>query len=335
MDIAAIDSHTAGEPTRVIVAGFPPIPGATVLDKMEYFRQHLDHLRRAVLWEPRGHADMVGAVLVPPSAEGATLGAFFMDAGGYLTMCGHGTMGVITVAIEEGLVACPGGGIGVVDTPAGPVPFRASVVAGRVEEVTIRNVPSFLLASDVPLVLERAGRVVIDVAYGGNWFALVDVAQLGVPVAAEHLPFFVETGVEILREANVRVPVRHPAIEAPQTIDLVEFYEDGMREGCAGSRNVVVFGRGQYDRSPCGTGTSARLAMLHARGRLALNEPYVSESIIGSTFRARLVAETPVGPIPAVVPEIAGRAWVTGRNTLVVHQQDPFAEGFLGGPRPG
>jgi proline racemase len=332
-EITTIDSHTAGEPTRIITGGVPTLPGLTILDKMRYFERHLDHLRRAILWEPRGHSDMVGAVVVPPCDDRALLGAFFLDAGGYLSMCGHGTIGLVTVALEEGLATCPSS-VGIVDTPAGLVAFRVSLHAGRVEEVTIRNVPSWLFESNLSLSLDSGRQVLVDVAYGGNWFALVDVSQFGIEVLPEHLDFFVRTGMSILRQANKVLTVMHPIGGRTETIDLVEFYDDCSPNHAASSRNVVIFGNGQFDRSPCGTGTCAKMAMLHARGRLGLNETYVSESIMGSLFIGRLVGETSIGAVQAVVPEITGRAWITGRNTLIVDSNDPFASGFLTSSSP-
>jgi proline racemase len=297
---------------------------------MEFFRAHFDYLRTALMCEPRGHSDMVGAVLVRPSDPRAALAAFFVDAAGYLTMCGHGTMGLVTVALEEGLLSRKAAEHGAVETPAGLVRFRAALTGSRVREVTLCNVPSFLFLKSAVVALGSPRSVSLDVAYGGNWFALVDARQFGLKIVGENLRSFVELGMSILSAVNRTVHVEHPTRRSPETIDLVEFYDEEEQFARSGvdSRNVVIFGKGQCDRSPCGTGLSARMAALYARGQLALHDDYFSSSILGSVFRGRLIDVVDLGSMRAVIPEITGRAWITGRQTLIFESDDPLAHGF-------
>jgi proline racemase len=317
MNVEAVDSHTEGMPTRVVTAGVDPIPGATMLERKLHFEREMDDLRLLLMREPRGHSAMSGAILQPPTRDDADWGVLFIEVSGCLPMCGHGTIGVATVLVETGRVAVREPETVVrLDTPAGLVEARVAVSGGRARSVTLRNVPSFLYERD-----RTAAGVVCDLAFGGNFYALVPVDD----VDPERADEYVRRGLEIMAAVNEDPPA-HPDDPRIAGCRHVVFHAAG-RDG-ADARNATAIHPGWLDRSPCGTGTSARMAALHARGELALGEPFVNESLIGTRFTGRLVEETRVGPFDAVVPEITGRAWVTGTATYVLDADDPFPVGF-------
>jgi proline racemase len=309
MRIEAVDSHTEGMPTRVVTAGVDPIPGATMLERKLHFE--------AEMREPRGHAAMSGAILQPPTRDDADWGVLFIEVSGCLPMCGHGTIGVATVLVERGLVEVRDPETVVrLDTPAGLVEARVAVEEGRARSVTLRNVPAFLHERG-----RRAAGAVCDIAFGGNFYALVAVDDVD-PARAEE---YIRRGAEIMAAVNEDPPV-HPEDPRIAGCRHVVFHAPG-RDG-ADARNATSIHPGWLDRSPCGTGTCARMAALHAAGELALGEAFVNESIIGTRFTGRLVGETTVGGVPAVVPEISGRAWITGSGEYVLEADDPFPAGF-------
>jgi proline racemase len=317
MRVDAVDSHTEGMPTRVITAGVDPIPGATMLERKLRFEAEMDDLRLLLMREPRGHSAMSGAILQPPTRADADWGVLFIEVSGCLPMCGHGTIGVATVLVESGLVDVREPETVVrLDTPAGLVEARVAVEGGRARSVTLRNVPAFLHESG-----RRAGDAECDIAFGGNFYALVAVEDVDPARAAE----YIRRGAEIMAAVNEDPPV-HPGDPRISGCRHVVFHAPG-RDG-AHARNATSIHPGWLDRSPCGTGTCARMAQLHARGALALGEPFVNESLIGTRFTGRLVGETTVGDRPAVVPEITGRAWVTGTGQYVLAADDPFPAGF-------
>lgn len=327
--VHCVDAHTAGEPTRVVVGGLPPIPGESMPAKRQFLARHFDWLRRGLLHEPRGHADMFGAVILPPSRPEATLGVVFMDSGGYLSMCGHGTIGVVTVAVETGMVPAQEPCVDLVlDTPAGLVATKVAIADGRVREVTFRNVPAFLYARDVSVTVPEWSAISLDIAFGGNFFALVPAVRLGFRLDFTCLRELISAGLAVREAVNAAVAVCHPTEPAIAQVDLVEFYGPAA-SGEAHLRNVVVFGAGSVDRSPCGTGTCAKMAAMHARGELAIGEEFRHESILGTIFRGRLVGRTLVGDYEAVVPEITGSAYLTGFHQFVFDPYDPLRDGFL------
>jgi proline racemase len=317
MRIEAVDSHTEGMPTRVVTAGVDPIPGATMLERKLRFEAEMDDLRLLLMREPRGHSAMSGAILQPPTRDDADWGVLFIEVSGCLPMCGHGTIGVATVLVETGLVEVREPETVVrLDTPAGLVEARVAVSGGRARAVTLRNVPAFLYERG-----RAVGDVVCDIAFGGNFYALVPVETVDPAQAGE----LIRNGLEIMAGINERPPV-HPLDPRISGCRHVVFHAPG-RDG-AHARNATSIHPGWLDRSPCGTGTCARMAQLHARGELALGEPFVNESLIGTRFTGRLVGETDVGGLPGVVPEITGRAWITGRGEYVLEADDPFPAGF-------
>ena len=324
---SAVDSHTEGMPTRVVTSGVGPIPGASMLERKLHFEEHLDHLRLLLMREPRGHGAMSGAILQPPLAEGADLGVLFIEVTGCLPMCGHGTIGVATVLVETGMVEVTEPETLVrLDTPAGLVEARVAVEGGRARSVSLRNVPSFLLGAGLRAQL-NGGTLDYDMAFGGNFYALLPAASAGLTVDPARSSELIEAGLELMDAINRSEPPVHPADERIAGCRHVVFTAPG-EDGPHSQRSATSIHPGWLDRSPCGTGTSAKLAQLHARGELAVGDEFVNRSVIGTRFGARIVAETEVAGLPAVVPEITGRAWITGMAQYVLDPEDPFPAGF-------
>lgn len=325
--IRTIDAHAAGEPLRLIVDGFPSPRGRTMMDKREWLKRHADRLRRIVMLEPRGHADMYGAILTEPVSPGSHAGVLFMHNKGYSAMCGHGIIAVTTVALERGLLMPGGDGSTVVyDVPAGTIRATASVVNGRVERVAFANVPSFVLAGGLAV---KAGsrQIRVDVAFGGEFYAIVDSEAVGLPLDAAHLPELRRAGAEIVRAVEAVQEFAHPLDPSVRGIDGTIFTGPPREEG-ADLRNVTVFADGEIDRSPCGTGTAAVMAVVDAMGLLAAERPFVHESLIGTRLTGQVLARTKVGELEAIVPEISGSAWITGDHTFIVQDDDPLGSGF-------
>jgi trans-L-3-hydroxyproline dehydratase len=334
--IRTIDAHTAGEPLRLVVDGLPSPEGGTMLARREWARRHVDHLRRAIMLEPRGHADMYGALLTEPVTAGAHAGVLFMHNEGWSTMCGHGVIAVATIAVERGLmwdVATAGGPTVdmVLDVPAGPVKTRARVetVDGRpkVTEVAFHNPPSFVLAPGVPMTVQ--GRTfTADVSFGGAFYAIVDAEAAGLSIDVQKLPELRRMGMAIAREAEKLVKVVHPGEPGLTGVYGTIFTAPAQAAG-AHLRNVTVFADAEVDRSPCGSGTAAVMAVLDEMGVLSSGDgTFVHESLIGTLFRGRVASRLRVGDYPAIVPEIAGSAWITGEHTFLIDADDPLRAGF-------
>ncbi len=324
---AAVDSHTEGMPTRVVTGGLGPVPGASMQERRLYFEEHLDHLRLLLMREPRGHSAMSGAFLQPPTRPDADWGVLFVEVSGLLPMCGHGTIGVATVLVETGMVAVSEPETVIrLDTPAGLVEATVQVRDDRAERVRLRNVPAFVTALDAEVEVDSLGPVSYDMAYGGNFYALVSAASVGLDPVPASAQVLIDRGLEIIAAINASARPVHPLDPAIGGCKHVVFHAPG-RDG-ADARNATAIHPGWLDRSPCGTGTSARMAALHARGELALGQEFVNESIIGSRFTGRLLEETTLGSLPAVVPEVSGRAWITGMSQYLLDPTDPFPAGF-------
>jgi proline racemase/trans-L-3-hydroxyproline dehydratase len=326
--ISAIDTHTEGNPERVVTGGIPSIPGKTMLEKSKFARDNLDYLRTMLVHEPRGHSNMYAALLVPPAVEEADIGVLYLEPGGYVTMCGHGTIAICTVLIETGIIKArePETDI-TLDTPAGLVRAKVAVKEGRAESVTIRNVPSFLYQADVELDIADVGRVKLDIAYGGNFYAIVEAERVGLDVRTENVNKLISLGAKIWQAVNQQVEIHHPQEPQIDCINYVEFCAPATHPK-ATMKNAVVVPPAGMDRSPCGTGTCAKMATLYSKGKLSLKEEFVYESIIGTLFYGELIEETKVGEYPAVVPTIRGSAYITGIHQFVVDPRDPFPEGF-------
>ena len=332
--VQTIDAHAGGEPLRLIVDGFPAPRGNTMLEKREWVRRHADHLRRALMLEPRGHADMYGAVLTEPVSPGSHAGVLFMHNEGYSTMCGHGIVAVTTIVLERGLLLPGGDGTTVVyDAPAGTIRARAKRSAtgeaggaGRVESVAFLNVPSFVLHGG--LVVKIGSRQLrADVAFGGAFYAIVDSEAVGLPIDILHLPELRRVGMEIKHAIESSQTIVHPADAGLHGI-YGTIFTGPPSDDRADLRNVTIFADAEVDRSPCGTGTAAVMAVVDAMGLLSADKPFVHESLIGTRFTGRVTSHTLVGDLPAIVPEIEGSAWITGEHTFVVDDDDPLKDGF-------
>jgi proline racemase len=315
----AVDSHTEGMPTRVITAGVGELPGTTMLERKQLLERDRDELRGLLMNEPRGHGAMSGAILQRPCRADADWGVVFIEVSGYLPMCGHGTIGVATVLVETGMVAVTQPETIVrLDVPAGLVEARVRVDGGKATSVTLRNVPSFVHELD-----GEAGGIPYDMAFGGNFYAIADAATVGLEVMPRNAPRLIEAGLELMEALPEPVHPENAAIRGCHHVIWTGPPGDG-----ADARAATAIHPGWVDRSPCGTGTSARMAQRHARGELALDTPFVHESIIGTRFTGRLIEEVSVGGRPGVIPEITGRAWITGMGRYVLDPTDPFPSGF-------
>lgn len=329
--ISAIDLHTAGEAARIIIGGIPNIPGETMAVKRQYLIDYNDDLRTALMHEPRGHNDMFGAFITAPIAPEADFGIIFMDGAGYLNMCGHNTIAAVTVAIETGMVEAPDEGTAqvVLDTAVGLIYATAYIKEGKkVKEVSFKNIPSFLYKRDQKLDIAEIGEVKFDISFGGSFFVIINAKELNLTVAAESASQLSALGMKVLRGVNEKIEIEHPTIQHIKTVDLIEIFGEPTHPD-ATYKNVVIFGEGQIDRSPCGTGTSAKLATLYARGELGVDESFVHESILGTLFKARVVEETRVGVFTSVIPEITGSAYITGFHSFLIDPDDPFKNGFI------
>jgi proline racemase len=323
----AVDSHTEGMPTRVVTGGVGVIPGATMNEKRLYFMEHLDNIRHLLMNEPRGHAAMSGAILQAPTRPDADWGVVYIEVSGCLPMCGHGTIGVATVLVETGMVEVVEPVTTIrLDTPAGLVTCRVAVSDGHADSVTIENVPSFTVRLDDSVEVPGYGMVPYSLAFGGNFYALVNLDAVGLPFDRGEQQQILAAGLAIMGAINSTNPPHHPLIDGIDHVHHVEFIAPGSN--AALSRHAMAIYPGWFDRSPCGTGTSARMAELFSRGELALDQDFVNESFIGSRFVGRLIAETTVEGIPAVVPTVTGRAWVTGIGQYLLDPADPFPTGF-------
>jgi proline racemase len=318
--IEAVDYHTGGEPFRVVTGGVLALRGATILDRRRDALERLDHVRRLLVFEPRGHADMYGCFVVPPNDDGADLGVVFFHNAGYSTACGHGTIALVTWALDEGVVERhEGENHVVVDVPSGRLDTWGRVENGRVRSVRFRNVPSFVHAER----LELDHGTTVDVAFGGAFYA-----SLPERVEPGELPRLIARGRKIKRLIESQHDVVHPLEPELRDVYGVIFWQDEGEDPLT-QRNVAVFADGEVDRSPCGSGTSARLALLDRQGRLPRGAELHHRSIVGSEFRARVVGDAEVAGIPAVVTEVEGSAFRTGEHAFTLDPEDPLAEGFL------
>lgn len=330
LTISTVDYHTAGEPFRIVTGGVLPLRGESILEKRRWAAENLDHVRRLLIYEPRGHADMYGCFVTEPEDDGADLGVVFFHNEGYSTACGHGTIALVTWAIESGVIALEGSpGEVVVDVPSGRLPTTARVRDGRVASVRFRNVPSFVEATGLRYETS-AGPLSVDISFGGAFYASVDATALNLSVAPENLQRLIALGREIKAAIHAEREVVHPLEPELRDIYGVIFYEDlPDRDKSLVQRNVTIFADGEVDRSPCGSGTSARLALLDAEGKLARGRTLVHLGILNTEFTAEVVGEATVGDRPAVVTEVEGSAHISGYNHFVLDETDPLGTGFL------
>ena len=321
--ITTIDMHTGGEPLRIVTDGLPQIEGRTVLQKRRFFRERFDHLRTGLMFEPRGHADMYGAVLTR-SAD-ADFDVFFLHNEGYSTMCGHAIIALTRFVIEAGLVDKSEVSFNV---PAGRIEARAHGEAGQVLHTSFRNVPSFVYRCDEELRIDGFGKVRFDIAYGGAFYAFVDAPALGLELNSAHYTRLIDAGRRIKRAVMEALPIEHP-FERDLSFLYGTIFIAPPGDENHHSRNVCIFADGEVDRSPTGSGVSARAAIHHAKGELAANETITIESILGSTMTVRVAATTRFGRYDAVIPEVSGTAYYTGRHEFWFDSQDPLRHGFI------
>ncbi|MFZ0613865.1 MAG: proline racemase family protein [Desulfobacterales bacterium] len=327
--IKTIDSHTAGESTRLIVGGIGPVPGRTMAEKLAHFQRNFDHVRLALTREPRGHRDILAALLTEAVTPGCRFGLIYMDARRYPFLCGHATIGAVATLIEAGIIDITDSAQRIlVDTPSGPLETRVTLSGGRIEAVAVRTVPSFVYRTDQPLDVPGHGRLRVDTVCVGGFFVMVAADQIGLPLEAAHATELTQLGMRIIAAANRQLIVRHPLRPEVRTVDVVEFYDSASHTQRQG-RSVVIYGEAHMDRSPCGTGTAAKLTLLHQRGVLQTNQNFVNAGPLGTTFDARVAEETWVGDQRAVVVEIQSSAHITGLQEFIIDPSDPFPEGFL------
>ncbi|MBS3779729.1 MAG: proline racemase family protein [Desulfovermiculus sp.] len=329
--ITTVDTHTQGEPTRVVTGGVGHIPGADMPSKKKWFARHKDHIRRFLLWEPRGHQDMFGAIVTDPATPGAEVGLLFMDGGGYLDMCGHGCMGSVVALIETGVVPIPDQEESIrsiiLDTPSGQIQVKAHFSQGQCAQVSLLMPPAFWHSTTTVQLGENS--IPVDIAYGGNFFGLVDVESSNVHLDGRNVDELKKVALALRQELNRRLTLVHPVSGDKAEVALIELYQEGQP-----TKNVVIFGSGQVDRSPCGTGTCAKMAMLHKYGKLECGHTYIQQGILGTQFTGCIIQNTTYGSWPAVIPEVSGKAFVTGFHHFVAQPQDPFEFGFQLCQRP-
>ncbi|MDZ7288668.1 MAG: proline racemase family protein [candidate division KSB1 bacterium] len=329
LKITTIDAHTEGEPLRVMVDGYPELPGDTILARRRYAKEHYDHLRTALMWEPRGHREMYGCIITPPVSPEADFGVLFLHNEGYSTMCGHGIIGIATVAVQTGMKKPVEPETVIrIDSPAGLITAHARVKNGKVQSVYFHNVPSFVVGLDEMVAVPGIGTIHYDLAFGGAFYAYVQADQLGFKCTPEETPQLVEKGMAIKRAVMKSREIVHPFEDDLSFLYGTIFIAPPIGQG-AHSRNVCIFAEGEVDRSPTGTGVSGRLAIHFARKEITVGQPLVIESIIASKFTGRVVQTTRFGPYEAIIPEVEGTAFITGRNEFLIDPDDPMKNGFI------
>ncbi len=326
-----IDSHTQGEPTRLLIGGAGELPGRTMIEKKEFFASRYDHLRLLLTQEPRGHRGMFAAVVTEPVSPEAKFGLIYMDAKRYPYLCGHATIGAVTTLIETGAIEAEDGDTAMtVDTPSGPLQAHTRVANGRVLSVGIDMVPSFVFKTDCPLEVPGFGQVTVDLVCVGGFFAMVSAESIGIDLTRENSQELISLGMAIIESANRQLQVYHPQRLEVNTIDVTEFYAEAPegKHGKSGS-SVVTYGESHMDRSPCGTGTTAKMTLMHHKGKLSPGEIYKNASPLGTVFEGRIVRELTLGEFGGIIGQIRGSATITGYHQFVIDQNDPFQQGFL------
>lgn len=327
--IRTIDLHTCGEPLRVITGGLGEIPGRTILDKRRYFRENLDHIRTALMWEPRGHADMYGAVLTEPTTADGDFGTFFLHNEGYSTMCGHAMIALVTLALDTGLLQKdPDDTVIRIDAPPGRILAGAELEHERVRRVSFDNVPSFVLLRDQEILVDGIGEVRFDVAYGGAFYAIVEAEQVGIGLASGDYNQLIDWGRRIKQAVIANYSIRHP-FEEELSFLYGTIFTGRARSAAHHSRNVCIFAEGEVDRSPTGSGVSARAAVHALKDGLKPGEPIIIESILDTLMEVEVVKETSYGSYDAVIPRVSASASITGQHTFYIDPDDPLQRGFL------
>lgn len=327
LSIRTVETHAEGMPMRVVVAGTPEVQGESMIQRKAWLEENLDHVRELLMNEPRGHAAMVGSILMPPTRPDADFGVVYMSAGGFWAMCGHGTIGVATAIVDRGMVKVTEPYTEVrLDTPAGLIVTKVRVQDKKAVSVTFTNVPSYVLAYDNNVEMPGFGSVPVSVVYGGNLYAVVEASQFGVNLEPTNIEDLTNLGMAVIKASQEQLTIKYPSGTNIGPLRSMIFTEEATTDKPA--RNLMVKEPRYFDRSPCGTGTSARMALAYHGGKLALNEPFVHESIIGTRFVGHLTGTTEVSGVSAVVPQITGRAWITGTSEFTLDPSDVFPRGF-------
>ncbi len=326
--IVTVDSHTQGEPTRLLIGGVGALPGNSIKEKKEHFESAYDQLRLMLCKEPRGHRGVLTAVLTEPVSPKGHFGLFYMDAKRYPYLCGHATIGAVTTLIEVGaLKAEDGDTVITVDTPSGPLEAHTRIKNGSVQSVGIDMVPSFVLDTDCEIEVEDFGKMKVDLVCVGGFFAMVSAKSIGIELAPQNYQRLIPLGMAVIEAANRSLSVRHPERPEVNTVDVTEFYEEDTLANTG--KGVVIYGESNLDRSPCGTGTAAKMTLLSHRGSLRPGEIYSNASPLGTTFEGRIIKNTTIGGLEGIVARVRGNAQITGLHNFVLDAHDPFPEGFL------
>ena len=329
IEIETIDAHTAGEPLRIILSGLPEIKGSTILEKRQYMKNKFDFFRTALMFEPRGHADMYGCIITPPVSNDADFGVLFIHNEGYSTMCGHGIIAVTKVVLETGMFEKTEPLTTIkIDSPAGLITSHARIINGKVESVYFENVPSFVLMMNQSVEVPLLGKINFDVAFGGAFYAFVHANQLNLKMTESEFREIIDKGMLIKNAVIKNFEIKHPLDSDLSFLYGTIFYGAPLSK-IADSRNVCIFADGEVDRSPTGTGVSARMALLYAKGEIKINEPMIIESLIGTKFNGKILNTTKLGNYDAVIPQVEGNAFITGKNTFYINPEDPLKNGFI------
>ncbi|MDP6958554.1 MAG: proline racemase family protein [Planctomycetota bacterium] len=327
-EITSIDLHTAGEPLRLITGGWPEIPGETMLEKRRYARENQDHLRTTLMWEPRGHADMYGAILTKPVTPDGDTGVLFLHNEGYSTMCGHGIIAIVKAGLEKKLFTPKDKSVVEIDTPAGRVTAYPQWKEDRVESVSFLNVPSFVLKHDLEIHIPEGPTIQCDIVFGGAFYAVVCIDNMGCSLDPSQTDQLIDRGKRIKAAINDQFRIEHPSGDKDLSFLYGTIFVQNLSNGVH-SRNVCIFADGEVDRSPTGTGVSGRAALHYARNEIQLEEKITIESILGTTFQVSVEKEARVGSIPGIIPRVTGKAHITGVHSFQIDPQDPLSKGFF------
>lgn len=329
LKITTIDTHTAGEPLRIITSGIPELLGDTILAKRMYMIENYDYIRKQLMWEPRGHADMYGCIITSPVTPEADFGVIFMHNEGYSSMCGHGIIALTKVAIESGLVKTSEPQTTVkIDSPAGLITATGRIENGKVKKVSFQNVPSYVVALDSEIEILEYGKIKYDLAFGGAYYAYVQAADVGLTCYTKDIDKLIHVGREIKKAVSNEVDIKHPYDNDLSFLYGTIFIGE-PEDSSLHSRNACIFADGEVDRSPTGTGISGRLAIHNARGEISIGETIAIESIIGTKFTGKIIEETKFGSFDAIIAEVTGEAFITGKHEFYVDPEDPLKKGFL------
>ena len=326
--ITTIDSHTQGEPTRLLISGLGEIPGNSMKAKRDYFESHFDHIRMLLTQEPRGHRGIMAAVVTEPVSRNGHFGLFYMDARRYPFLCGHATIGAVATLIETRTLKSEDGDVLItVDTPSGPLDAHTRIRDGRVESVAIEMVPSFVFDIDQKLSIDRFGSVCVDLVCVGGFFAMVSADSIGIELVPDKSRQLIPLGMAIIESANQNLKVYHPERPEVNTVDVTQFYGHDPQTGIG--KSVVIYGESNMDRSPCGTGTTARMTLLHHNNELLPGQIHRNSGPLGTVFEGKIVKTLSIGKFDGIVCQIRGNAQITGYHQFVIDTNDPFPQGFL------